>query len=106
MRSAYVRILTVLLLLAGVPSLAFAQEAEPESPFWTVFYTWIPVLLIVGLWLFFMRKMGMGRKGPYSYMGYMQSSQEKMAQIESHLGSISKSLADLTEILRSRERLP
>ena len=106
MRSAYVRILTVLLLLAGVPSVAFAQEAEPESPLLGILYTWAPVLLIVGLWLFFMRKMGMGRKGPYSYMGYMQASQEKMGQIEGHLASISKSLAEISDVLKSRERLP
>ncbi len=106
MRSVPVRILTVLLLLASAPSVAFAQEAEPESPFWDLLYTWAPVLLIVGLWLFFMRKMGMGMKGPHSYRGYMQTSQEKMGQIEGHLASISKSLAEIADVLKSRERLP
>lgn len=106
MRSASVQILTVLLLLACVPSVAFAQEAEPESPWLTVLFTWTPILLIVGLWFFFMRRLGMGKKGPNSYQGYMQSSQEKMNQIEGHLASISKSLAEISDYLKSRERLP
>lgn len=106
MRSAPARILTVLLLLACAPSVAFAQEAEPESPWLTLLFTWAPVLLIVGLWVFFMRRMGMGKKGPNSYAGYMQSSRERMDQIEGHLASISKSLAEISEILKSRERLP
>lgn len=103
MRSAYVRILTVLLLLAGAPSGAFAQEAEPESPVLAILYTWAPLLLILGLWLFFMWRAGMGRKGLYSYM---RSSQEKMGQIEEHLARISKSLGEIADVLKSRERLP
>lgn len=106
MRSAPVRILTVLLLLASVPAVAFAQETEPGSPWLSVLYTWAPLLLIVGLWIFFMRKVGLARRGPNSYAGYMQTSQERMNQIEAHLASISKSLAEISDALRSRERFP
>lgn len=107
MRSVPVRILAALLWLACAPAVAFAQEEyERESPWLEVLFTWTPVLLIVGLWLYFMRKLGMGKKGPNSYQGYMQTSQERMNQIEEHLASIAKSLADISEQLKSRDRLP
>jgi ATP-dependent Zn protease len=107
MRSVSIRILAALLWLACAPAVAFAQEEyERDSPWMEVLFTWTPVLVIAGLWLYFMRKLGMGKKGPNSYQGYMKTSQERLEQIEHHLASIAKSLAEITAHLKSRDRLP
>ena len=37
-----------------------------DSEVWpSLVYTWAPILLMVGLWLFFMRKLGVGRQGKH-----------------------------------------
>ena len=82
--------------------LAQAQEyGEPaaRSPLATVFWTWLPVLLVVGLWFYFMRKMGLGSKGTKNYI---QTSQENFAKVEAHLASIARSLEEIASTLRSR----
>jgi ATP-dependent Zn protease len=71
----------------------FAQEAEPRqaSPFWTALITWLPFIILIVLWLFFMRKIG-GRKG---YTVYMDNSQERLASIDESLKRIASSVERL-----------
>ena len=45
-------------------------EAEPEnerSLLMTIFISWFPMLLLIGLWVFFMRQMQGGRGGAFSF---------------------------------------
>ena len=83
------------LFAASMCAVAFAQESAPpeDSPFWTAFVTWLPFLMLIGLWLFFMRKMG-GKKG---YASYMASSQERLASMDDSLKRIATSLERLSE---------
>ena len=39
------------------------RGAEPESPLWTLFVNWFPMLLLIGLWVFFMKGMNGGGAG-------------------------------------------
>ena len=53
-----------LLIEAGV---TIKSEKETESPLLTIFLTWGPVLLIVGLWIFFMRQFQSGGNKALSF---------------------------------------
>jgi len=44
-----------------------AVEEERENPLFAVLFTWAPVLLIVGLWIFFMRQMQTGGNKALSF---------------------------------------
>ena len=83
------RVLSLVVVLAA-PIIAWAETAEPDSPFLTALITWAPVLALIGLWWFFVRRMSFLGKGGYKQ--YMQSSQERLTQIEAHLASIADSL--------------
>jgi ATP-dependent Zn protease len=87
------RILLRAIVFASVPTLAFAQQAtaSKNSPFITAVITWLPVIALIGLWWWFMRKMG-GKKG---YAGYMLSSQERLESIDQSLKQIAQSLERL-----------
>ncbi len=39
------------------------KEAQKESWMMTIFVSWFPMLLLIGVWVFFMRQMQMGGKG-------------------------------------------
>ena len=84
------------LSLIVVPLQLFAQEQQPEDPTWyTALVTWLPFLFLIGLWIFFMRKVGWVGKG--GYREYMRVSQDKMVQIEAHLADIAASLRKIAE---------
>jgi hypothetical protein len=74
------------------PIVLFAQAAEPpkqsQSPFWTALITWLPFLVLIALWLLFMRKLG-GKRG---YTAYVESSQERLGSIDESLKRIASSL--------------
>jgi len=40
-----------------------AEKAESESTLLTIFISWFPMLLLIGVWIFFMRQMQGGGKG-------------------------------------------
>ncbi len=45
-----------------------AQEEEPPSLLWTILISWFPFLLLIGVWIFFMRQMqGGGGRGALSF---------------------------------------
>ncbi len=50
-------------------------EAEPydDSPWYTVFLSWLPILLLIAVWIFFMRQMQMGGGGGGKAMSFGKS---------------------------------
>lgn len=88
-------VLTLLLALAA-PAALLAQEEHRDSPFTALLLTWAPVLLVVGLWFFFMRRMGYGKGG---YKQYMITSQERMASIDRNLERIAVQMEKMTQVM-------
>ena len=44
------------------------KEAQKDSWFMTIFVSWFPMLLLIGVWVFFMRQMqGGGKRGALSF---------------------------------------
>ena len=50
-------------------------------------YTWAPILLMVGFWLFFMRRMGTWRRGGYvdRHIEYMEQQNQLLERIATAL---------------------
>ncbi|MCI5121043.1 MAG: ATP-dependent zinc metalloprotease FtsH, partial [Candidatus Electrothrix sp. AUS4] len=46
------------------------QETEHESIWVTLFISWFPMILLIGLWIFFMRQMQMGGSGKGGALGF------------------------------------
>jgi ATP-dependent Zn protease len=70
-----------------------AQANPPDSPILTAIITWAPVLFLIILWMWFMRRLG----GKGGYRDYMRVSQEKLELIEQHLADIANSLRKIAE---------
>ena len=82
--------------VALTPFQVFAQEHRPpDSPWMTALITWAPVILLIALWVFFMRRMSWFGKG--GYREYMRVSQEKIVLIEQHLAEIASTLKKIAE---------
>jgi ATP-dependent Zn protease len=99
-------ILAVLVSLAlAAPAALLAQEnAGRENPLITVLFTWAPVLLIVFLWWFFMRKAGFGVKGGYKQ--YMNQSLDNAEGINRNLERIATQLERLVAVMEKSEGGP
>ena len=54
------RVLLVLMLVVSFAAPAYAEEAP--SFVRSLFVSWFPLVLFLGLWLFFMRRMGAGKQ--------------------------------------------
>ena len=92
-------VLALALPLLFLASAAMAEEESRPSALSTILYTWAPVLIIVALWLFFMRFMrnaGGGVKG--GYKAYLRSSQERIESIDQSLQRIATQLERLVEV--------
>lgn len=50
-------------------------------------YTWAPILLMVGFWLFFMRRMGTWRQGAYidRHIEFMEQQNQLLERIATAL---------------------
>jgi len=97
------RTLAVSVLALMTPAVLLAQERAPGNPLTAALFTWAPILLIVALWIFFMRGLGL-RGGKGGYRGYMVSSQERLDSIDQNLARIATQLERLTEVLERSER--
>ncbi len=78
-------------------------KERPETPWYvTVFVSWFPMLLLIGVWVFFMRQMQMGGKGGALSFGKtrakLQESGEKKVTFEDVAG-IDEAKEDLEEIV-------
>ena len=82
----------------GIPSPpVLAQFTEPEPAWQAILLTWGPVLLIIALWIFFLRlfvKRSGGRWNP------AWRNEETFEKIEGHLADISKKMEELAEEMR------
>jgi len=77
---------------------------EPEATPWylTLFVSWFPMLLLIGVWVFFMRQMQMGGKGGALSFGktrarMMQAGESKVTFKD--VAGIDESKAELEEII-------
>jgi len=77
---------------------------EPEATPWyiTIFVSWFPMLLLIGVWVFFMRQMQMGGKGGALSFGktrarLMQAGESKVTFKD--VAGIDESKAELEEII-------
>jgi ATP-dependent Zn protease len=88
---------TYFVVAFAAPILAFAQQTQGgESRFITALITWLPFLALIGLWIFFMKRMTIfGAKG--GYREYVRSSQERLEKIENHLADIATSLRKIAD---------
>jgi hypothetical protein len=70
--------------------------AGGESPLSTLLYSWAPVLLMIGFWIYFMRKMpGIGKQA-----GYLDRQQQHMAKSEELLARIAVALEERNRLRR------
>ncbi len=77
---------------------------EPESTPWyfTVFVSWFPMLLLIGVWIFFMRQMQMGGKGGALSFGKTRAKLREEGETKvtfKDVAGIDESKAELEEII-------
>jgi ATP-dependent Zn protease len=85
-----------LLSLDGFMTVLFAQ-AEPTPPpsrLAVTLLSWLPLILVVGLWLFFMRKLT-GKGG---------RSAQYVSRSETHMAEVEAQLKRIVELLERRDR--
>ncbi len=74
------------------------KEAQKDSWMMTIFVSWFPMLLLIGVWVFFMRQMQMGGKG-----GAMSFGKNKAKLKEK--GENNVTFADVAGIDEAKEEL-
>lgn len=74
------------------------KEAQKESWMMTIFVSWFPMLLLIGVWVFFMRQMQMGGKG-----GALSFGKNKAKLMEK--GESKVTFADVAGIDEAKEEL-
>lgn len=74
------------------------KEVQKDSWFMTIFVSWFPMLLLIGVWVFFMRQMQMGGKG-----GAMSFGKHKAKLKEK--GDNKVTFADVAGIDEAKEEL-
>jgi ATP-dependent Zn protease len=84
-------VMAILLLLIPVWSSALAQAETPErsSKYLTILLSWLPMILLVGVWLFFMRSF---RGNQSKTWGHLSRTDESMSEIAKQLERIANSL--------------
>ena len=89
-----------LLLGAGA---AVAQDYGQRSPSpWSSMLTFlVPLVLLILVWLIMWKKVGLGKGG---YRRLIAENQDRMAQIETHLGEISRNLERIASLLERSPR--
>jgi hypothetical protein len=100
------RLRTVLIAAAGMAigaAAALAQDSGARSPSpWTSVLTFVvPILLLILVWLLMWKRLGLGKGG---YRKLIAENQDRMAQIESHLGEISRNLERIASSLERSTR--
>ncbi len=73
----------------------YGQDERQTDPFRAIFLTWGPVLVIIGLWIYFMRKFS-------GSQSFYQKNQELMVSIDARLERIADSLEGLVEEMKKR----
>jgi Na+/H+ antiporter NhaC len=76
--------------LLGVPQIVFAASQDSKEMWETIFVSWFPMLLLIGVWIYFMRKM----RGKGQTWSAEQTNQ--------HLEKIGQSLERIAKALEKK----
>lgn len=80
------QILCISLLLMHPESVFAAEEYEREM-WWTIFVNWFPMLLLVGVWIYFMKNPKFTKA-----WGYSEEMNRHLEKIEQMLERIARAL--------------
>ncbi len=78
------------------------KEAEKESLWMSIFISWFPMLLLIGVWIFFMRQMQMGGKGGALSFGKTRAKLQGEGEVKvtfKDVAGIDEAKAELEEII-------
>ena len=80
------------------------QVKKPEETPWylTIFISWFPMLLLIGVWIFFMRQMQMGGKGGALSFGKTRAKLQGEGEVKvtfKDVAGIDEAKAELEEII-------
>ncbi|MCL2789215.1 MAG: ATP-dependent zinc metalloprotease FtsH [Desulfobulbus sp.] len=80
------------------------QVKKPEETPWylTIFISWFPMLLLIGVWIFFMRQMQMGGKGGALSFGKTRAKMQSEGEVKvtfKDVAGIDEAKAELEEII-------
>ena len=95
-------------LLRG-KGIKIAAKPEEESPWFQVFLSWVPMLLLIGVWIFFMRQMQVGGGKALSFgksrARLMSDSQEKVTfEDVAGIEEAKEELHEIIEFLRDPKK--
>ncbi|MCW8997502.1 MAG: ATP-dependent metallopeptidase FtsH/Yme1/Tma family protein, partial [Kangiellaceae bacterium] len=82
------------------------EEAESQSTLLTIFISWFPMLLLIGVWIFFMRQMQGGGKGGAMSFGKSKAKLLSEDQIKTTFADVAgceeakEEVSELVEFLR------
>ena len=72
--------------LLVIPQIVAAAEGTPRDTWETILINWFPMLLLIGVWIYFMRNMRKRRGNWQSWGGEETNKQlEKIAQALEHI---------------------
>lgn len=83
-----------------------AEKAESESTLLTIFISWFPMLLLIGVWIFFMRQMQGGGKGGAMSFGKSKAKLLSEDQIKTTFADVAgceeakEEVSELVDFLR------
>ena len=89
--------LTTAVLVLGLPSLLAAQESDAAAgnPILQFLFGWAPLIIILGLWLYFMRRMSAKKIGlqverSLEHMDRLERLNEEMLEVLRNIESALK----------------